>query len=419
MLSVPSNNLHIPKNLQHIDPVPVDTVAPLSVFAKNGYYIVGSKIFRNKIYAMQEATRQHLKPADVTWAFNDNIYNNLDWKTPSGVGLLELYRMRAQQLREKYEYLILAFSGGGDSMQMLDSFVMNNIYPDEVVVHWARHQTAGKYIPNLSTNATNLPSEWDFLVEPKLKWLEKVAPHVKITVYDNLVEMKPEEPLDDLMEITPKHTWNSTKRYRGFDDVFMARQEQHKNCAIVLGVSPPQLYRLKQHLFHAFVDGPACTYVSGYTARGPRTVEFFYWTPDMPEIVRDQCHIILSSLRSNPEFLSLIPEWNISNPGGPGPESRMLKTQHESRRRWLKSVLYPTCDWQALQVDKNNSPCHNSEWFSWIYTNPHSAEIIQPHRSAVASHQKLIDSDFFIERNGNVHDYCNYFTKPQYVGSLT
>jgi hypothetical protein len=261
-----------------------------------------------------------------------------------------------------------------------------------------------------------LPSEWDFLVEPKLKWLEKVAPNVKITVYDNMVDMKPEEPLDDLMEITPKHTWNSTKRYRGFDDVLMARQEKHKNCAILLGASPPLVQRLDRHLLHVFCDGPANTYVSGHTSRGPRTVEFFYWTPDMPEIVRDQCHVILSNLRSNPQFVNLIPEWTI---GGTRPRSVMLKAQHESRRRWLKSVLYPTCDWQALQVDKNNSPCHNSEWFSWIYTNPHSAEIIQPHRSAVASHQKLIDPDFFVERNGDVHDYYQYYSKPQYIGSLT
>lgn len=416
MILTPSNLITLPQAPVGVGPMPADTVAPLEVFAKNGYYIVDDKIFRNKIYAMQEATRKHLKPNDVKWVFNDNVYNKLDWKKPSGVSLLELYRMRAQQLREKYDYLILTFSGGGDSMQMLDSFVLNNIYPDEVVVHWARHQTSGKYIPNTSTDPTNLPSEWDFLVEPKLKWLEKVAPNVKITVYDNMVEMKPEEPLDDLMEITPKHTWNSTKRYRGFDDVLMARQEKHKNCAIVLGVSPPLVQRLDRHLLHVFSDGPANTYVSGYTSRGPRTVEFFYWTPDMPEIVRDQCHVILSTLRSHPEFLSLIPEWNV---GKSSPRSVMLKAQHESRRRWLKSVLYPTCDWQALQVDKNNSPCHNSEWFSWIYTNPQSAEIIQPHRSAVASHQRLIDPDFFVERNGDVHDYCNYYTKPQYVGSLT
>lgn len=394
---------------------PMDTTAPLDFFADQGYYVVDKKIFRNKIYAMQEATRKNLKPKDITWTFNDSAFRNLDWRTPSTLPLTEWYRLRALQLREKYDYLMLAFSGGGDSSNILDSFVLNNIHLDEVVVHWPRHQTSGKYVPSQSTDSKNFTSEWDYLVEPKLKWLEKVAPNTKITVYDNLVDMRPEEPLEDFVEVSNKHTWNAIKRYRGLDDIFFARQEKYKNCAILVGVNPPFLGRLKRHIVTVFVDSVAGSYMSDYTSRGARKVEFFYWTPDMPEIVREQAHALLNNLRQHQQFLSLIPEWDIN---GHKLISTPDKKISEDRRRWIKSVIYPTYNYKLLQVDKNTSPCYNSEWFSWIYENPHSTEIIQPHRSSLISHQNMIDPSFFVLRDGHVHDYQPHLSRTYYVGDI-
>lgn len=394
---------------------PRDTSAPLSFFSHQGYYVVDNDIFRTKVYAMQEATRKRMLPEQIQWVFNDETFDKLDWKNSSGISLTELYRMRAQQLREKYNYLMLAFSGGGDSTNILDSFVLNNIHLDEVVVHWPRHQTAGKYNPSMDTDAKNFTSEWDYLIEPKLKWLEKVAPNIKITIYDNLVDMRPEEPSEDFMNITSKHTWNAVKRYRGLDDVFFERQEKYKNCAIMLGVNPPFIARVQRHFLLFFADSVTSTYQSDYTYRGPRTVEFFYWTPDMPEIIKEQAHALLKHLQISPDLLSLVPEWNVNPAKRPVSVGRPLL---EKQRRWMKSILYPTYDYQNLQVNKNTSPINRTEWFSWIYDNPHSTEIIQPHRSAVTAHQALINPSFFVTRDGEIHDYRGYFSKPRHIGDL-
>lgn len=396
---------------------PVDSMAPLSQFAKEGYYVVDKAIFRHKIYAMQEATRKGLKPKDITWVFNDDVFGKLDWKTPSDLPLTEWYRRRAQQLRDKYDYLVLAFSGGGDSSNVLDSFVLNNIHLDEVVVHWPRKQTAGKYTPNTSTDASNLMSEWDFLVVPKLKWLEKAAPRIKITIADNLVEMKAEEPYEKLVEITTRHTWNGVKRYQAFDNVLAERQKKHKNCAIIMGVNPPFPMKFHRHLMFYFADAVTSSmYGSDYTEFGlVRNVEYFYWTPEMPELVREQAHALLNNLRKNPTFLKLIPSFQL---GGTQKQPELTRRDRENQRRWIKSVLYPTYDHQLLQVDKNTSPIHKPEWFSWIYNNPHSVEIVQPHMSAITSYQKLIHPDFLVVRNNEVHDYYLYMSKLHYVGDF-
>jgi hypothetical protein len=108
-------------------PVVADTAASLSFFAKNGYYQVGQRAFNHKVYAMQEATRTG---QDVSWNFNRSIYDKVNWMQTNGRTLDDLYRDRAWQLRQKYKWLCLAWSGGGDSTTVLHSFLLNNIHLD-------------------------------------------------------------------------------------------------------------------------------------------------------------------------------------------------------------------------------------------------------------------------------------------------
>jgi hypothetical protein len=399
-----------------ISPQVIDTVAPLAWFAKTGYYVVAGKIFRHKVYAMQEATRLQLQPQDITWVFNNDVYNNMDWKTPTNTSLVELYRLRAQQLREKYDYLILSFSGGGDSTNVLDSFVLNNIRLDEVLVYWPHKHTRGKYTASLDPDSTNFLSEWDYLIEPKLQWLQSVSPDTKITILDWTDGLQAKEPQQDLVELTVHHNYLGYKRYQAVDALLIERQTVYKNYALITGINTPALVRVKQHLMTYFVDAPVCGYGSDYTAQGLcRNIEFFYWTPDMPEIVKAQSHALLDVLKAHPSFLNQIPEWSVN---GSTEVSVHGQFDQEQSRKWTKSILYPTYNYQNLQVNKNTSPLHSSEWFSWFYNNPHSEELTQPHRDGIASHQKLIAPDFFITRNNQVHAYRNYRSKFYHVGNL-
>ena len=403
-----------PEHLQNL--APVDSKTPFDCFAHNGYYIVDGKIFQHKVYAMQEATRKNLKPTDVTWVFNNDAYAKVDWKVSSGLPLTEWYRQRALQLRAKYDYLILAFSGGADSTNILDSFVLNNIHIDEVVSWWPRSQAAGNYRPSTDSDVKNFRSEYDYLVEPKLKWLEKVAPNTKITICDNLQDLRPEEPTNELVEITTNHCWTGIQRYRAIDDVYFERQKKHKNCAILMGVNPPVPVIVEKHFFVVFFEfGTNTQYSSDLTNRGLRNVEFFYWTPDMPLLVREQAHALLGNLRANPQYVNLVTRWSMSS-NNAGEFKKMNEQNGELRRRWIKSVIYPSYNSNALQIDKHKSPINRPDWFSWFYDNPHADEILQPHRSAVAAHQNLIHPDFFIKEGSEIHNYIQYKSKLHYIG---
>ena len=96
-----------------------------------GYYLVGWKKFHNKTLALLESKKTGY---DLVWVFNNDVYGKIDWTIPIHDSLENLYKKRAQQLRDQYDYLVLYFSGGADSLNILHSFINNNIFLDEIVM---------------------------------------------------------------------------------------------------------------------------------------------------------------------------------------------------------------------------------------------------------------------------------------------
>ena len=88
-------------------------------YMKNAFWKVNEKKFNNKFDALLEATR--LK-ANVTFHYYDNIFESVNKSLLGKQDLNNLYRLRAQQLRDEYDYLILYFSGGSDSYNILKTF---------------------------------------------------------------------------------------------------------------------------------------------------------------------------------------------------------------------------------------------------------------------------------------------------------
>ena len=90
---------------------------------KLGFYTVNGKNFYSKPQALLEATATGQFP---TWNFNREVFSRMDTTKEPQLSLRELYRMRAQQLRDRYDYIRLEFSGGSDSATVLYSFINNN-----------------------------------------------------------------------------------------------------------------------------------------------------------------------------------------------------------------------------------------------------------------------------------------------------
>ena len=389
-----------------------DTAAPLSFFKKNGFYSVGDKVFNHKIMAMQHATSTRLP---MIWNFNNDDYGQINWRQRLGLDLRSIYKLRAQQLRSKYKYLILAWSGGGDSTQMLESFLQNNIHIDEVVIIWPVSRTKGKYRAVADTRSNNMISEWDFSIKPKLDEILGRYPNLKITIADVFSDMSVKEYADDTVLITEKHSFASIQRFRALDAILEKRIEQYQDVVTVLGVGPAEMFIYDNWLAVQFIDvatNPGSK--SDYTLKGwHRNIEFFYWTPDFPEIPREQAHAMMDHLKCFPNDIRKISRLVLK-------KDRTFQVTYtppssEAYRQMYKSVLYPDYKLDTFQVVKPTDTHLYHTNYEWFHQDLHSREFTDPWESAIRSHQSLIDPNFFKLHNDKVVGYSVLTSKPYLV----
>jgi hypothetical protein len=89
-----------------------------------GYYSCGTQLFASKIEACIHGTKTKIP---VKWHFNDETFDNYPWHIEPSESLDDLYDRRAREIREKYDYIVLAFSGGSDSNNILEAFIRQNL----------------------------------------------------------------------------------------------------------------------------------------------------------------------------------------------------------------------------------------------------------------------------------------------------
>src|SRR5210317_184486 len=97
---------------------------------KFGYYIARKN--DGSIYKTYSLTEAYEFSNNVKWHFNDEVFSKYNWKIEPIESLFELYKKRCQQIRENYDYIVLMYSAGADSDNVLNCFVRNNIKLDEV-----------------------------------------------------------------------------------------------------------------------------------------------------------------------------------------------------------------------------------------------------------------------------------------------
>lgn len=319
-----------------------DSSAPFEHCKHHGYYTVANKHYLYRYTAHHAANRK----APITWNFNDNVWSALDWSKPVNATLPQLYKERAQQLRDKYDYLILAFSGGPDSYQMLRAFTDNNIRLDEVWCDWP-HGLMDKvnYKPNtVDINNTNLASEWAFTTEPKLRWLEKAHPEIKIHISDAGSIGEAEDSEDTWLISNFRSSYFITKRQRYIYNYTSRLYNMGKKVAVVYGVDKPTIRIQSNHIGYVFHDLPTIWKNDVDNTRFTN-VEYFYWTPDMPYIVINQTNEMIRYLQHNPTKLNKL--WDLMTK-----KSKYAIHRKHNMDAEINEVCYPEWD-NAFQTDKH------------------------------------------------------------------
>lgn len=264
--------------------------------AKLGEYCVGGLRFVNKYDALVLATQTN---QPVTWDFNDAVFSCFDWSIPIDESVDDLYRQRAQQLRDSYDYVSLFFSGGVDSTNVLHAFIDNNIHLDEIVMFKPRCHV---HNPQAVKPADNLYSELEFAALPHLRKYVG-GKNIKVrTIY-----------LEDALDALLRNSGYAAQFYKlNFltptsvarvamavtDPDWSALYDAGKRVAHIQGIDRPIVKKQGNSFSFAFQDW-VTTFVFE-SAESTETSEklkkyqhheFFYWTPDMPKLVIKQTQI--------------------------------------------------------------------------------------------------------------------------------
>lgn len=263
---------------------------------KVGFYELHGKRYANKFYALS-----HCKNGEYPrFNFNEEQFSQADFTVEPKESLYELYRKRAQQLRDEYDYLVVYFSGGIDSAIILRVFLENKIKIDGVIVYgtWSLDGKLPEGMPNYNT------LEQSRAGIPFLKQMEKEY-NVKLNIcmYDAVeafYNFKDENYVWSLggNTVGPRmYSWNYVWQNTWMQDFLMKGK-----VASIKGIDKPRVYLENGKWYFGFLD----TNVNDGTPSGELHArqdwdihEYFYWTPDMPELVIKQAHTVIDYLENN------------------------------------------------------------------------------------------------------------------------
>jgi hypothetical protein len=259
-----------------------------------GYYSVGNQTTLSKLEAIDYHGHYGLP---IQWHFNDHVFKQIDWtKEPPGT-LKFWYAERARQLREKYDYLLLYYSGGADSYNVLNSFIENNIFIDEIVQF---HTLSGNH--GDKTSLSN--REVFFTSAPFTKQLIENNPiykHTKHRLVD-ITEYETHVMLDkknkwDFWYLSPNYSPHCyvfcsviQSKIREWDNLL----NQGNRMCMIEGVDKPNVRQDNSGSYWAdFTDG-----VVGTLPPPGWALEYFYWSPDLPALPIKQAHHVKNYLKN-------------------------------------------------------------------------------------------------------------------------
>lgn len=330
-----------------------------------GFWQVNDKKFIKKFEALKYASQVK---SQVKFIFFDHVWNSFNKESLGSQSLNDLYRIRAQQLRDEYDYLILYFSGGADSYNVMRSFIDNGIKLDEVCVKWPMVTVkSGIYTPNTDDlSSRNTLSEWDYAIKPILEWLSQNHPEIKINVVDWT------EDFSD--KLYSEELFHGVNNYNDVEIPFMMSYsesekyyvERGKKVASIYGIDKPMVAYKDGKWFMGFLD--LSTSMGTPSLVNPYGTEYFYWSPKLPELAFEQAHKLCEYLDKNPAlkkyFLSEDSQtWQV--------QERLLN--RGERNKISNAVIYDNWD-NRFQANKPEIPDRADKHF-WIFEHPELTRI--------------------------------------------
>lgn len=261
-----------------------------------GFYLVNSKSFTNKIQAILFASETN---QEISWNYCDDVFNGFNWKIEPELPIDEYYRLRAKQIRDSYDYVVIRCSGGADSTNVLYSFLNNNIFPDEVVGEAPLSGLSNWDFNCKDTRMINTVSEFKFAQIPLLHKIKTNYPNIKvqqIDTFNRIIKPKSHDWLINCNDGIDAHASFEGTMYENENLNKLA--EQGKRIAIVTGTDKPYISADSEgNVYLTMVDLPLNYLKQPFREAYPNVHRVtFYWTPDFPQVISKMGHVIAKKL---------------------------------------------------------------------------------------------------------------------------
>jgi hypothetical protein len=254
---------------------------------ENIFYYDGARNLYNNRHDLLASEFSTLK----RFYYYDKEFSQVNWTKEPVEDLWTLYSMRAQQIRDDFDYVILCYSGGVDSTTILEAFYYNNIYIDEILLVGAFSQD------KFQGDDTNHNADLYYNVHPTLRSMN--LPNTKITVKDyteyfndpnnfSLIKEYGDDFALMLGAYTSVHNlfWYDLKKFIGADKT--------KNTCYIMGSDKPKLsYEAHTNRFYTDMnDASVADYGAAFVDENFTRVNF-YTEPKAEAIMRKQLHTLL------------------------------------------------------------------------------------------------------------------------------
>lgn len=280
----------------------------------SNYYLINNNRYETKLFALL-ADKSLDFSVHTEWQLPcfDSEFDKLDLLTEPTESLEQCYLSRAQSLRNEYDHIILHYSGGHDSHNILETFMLNGIFIDEILIletfdRSYRYSLEQKNFEFLHQNAY----EAERSAIPLARYfIETYSPHTKLTIVDNSFSIHSKYWLNlstkDMVKnlLLPGTLGMIGKTPLRLKDLNCYNTswktlKENKKVAHVWGRDKVCLRFDKKGYFFMFSDSSLVDFINPRNNltvdECAQDIEFFYTHPSMAKAILKQAHMVMKHL---------------------------------------------------------------------------------------------------------------------------
>ena len=249
------------------------------------YYSSDGKHFTSKIEATLYSRNNQV---DIKFHYYDDVYNKINWKIEPPQSLDYYYLEQARKIRDSYDRVILAYSGGYDSTNILETFHFNGLKFDKIITVGALKQDSHSGVDE-NHNGELYHNVFPYLKELGLESISEVYDYTNY--FNNVKNFSLYQYGSDWVDVTG--SWYSPHNWfwRDLEDYVIPKQWKDQKVAIIFGRDKPSLFYENTRIGFYFRDNPVNSY-GNISGKNNSDRINFYWDPTYPEILLKQLHVL-------------------------------------------------------------------------------------------------------------------------------